>query len=247
MAEPIVSTVLLVIAMEAEAQPLITAMGLQLDSPPKIMQPAPCVTFSGTQGSLAVHVVWNGKCNAHGVDNVGTVPAALATYLATQAFKPDLIISTGTAGGFKSQGAAIGDVFVSSAVMNHDRRIPIPSFEQYGVGRIVTQPCPNLVKGLNLKLGVVSSGNSLDFTDQCMAIMKAEGAAVKEMEAAAVAWTAHLFGVPMLCIKSVTDIVDGDRATQHEFLENLSAAAASLQGTLPKVLEFIAGKPLSAL
>ena len=46
-------------------------------------------------------------------------------------------------------------------------------------------------------------------------------AAVKEMEAAAVAWSADLFGVPAFCIKAVTDIVDGDRPAQEEFLENL--------------------------
>lgn len=50
----------------------------------RVMQPAPCVTFSGSLGSLAVHVVWNGRCSTHGVDNVGTVPAALSTYLAIQ-------------------------------------------------------------------------------------------------------------------------------------------------------------------
>lgn len=32
-----------------------------------------------------------------------TVPASLATYLACQAFNPDLIISAGTAGGFKAR------------------------------------------------------------------------------------------------------------------------------------------------
>lgn len=29
------------------------------------------------------------------MDNVGTVPAALTTYLAIQAFQPDIVISTG--------------------------------------------------------------------------------------------------------------------------------------------------------
>ena len=38
-----------------------------------------------------------GKCKATGVDNVGTVPAALTTYLAIQAFRPDIVISTGGA------------------------------------------------------------------------------------------------------------------------------------------------------
>ena len=67
-----------------------------------------------------------GKCQLHGVDNVGTVPAAVTAYLAVHEFKPDLVISVGTAGGFKSKGAAIGDVFLATAFANHDRRIPIP-------------------------------------------------------------------------------------------------------------------------
>jgi hypothetical protein len=50
-----------------------------------------------------VHVVWNGRCDVHNVDYVGTVPAALSAYLATQHFNPDLIISAGTAGGFKAR------------------------------------------------------------------------------------------------------------------------------------------------
>ena len=62
----------------------------------------------------------------HGVDNVGTVPAALTTYLAIQALKPDLVISLGTAGGFKAKGGAVGDVYISTGFANHDRHIPIP-------------------------------------------------------------------------------------------------------------------------
>lgn len=77
------------------------------------MGPAPCVTFSGEHGGLQVHVVWNGRDKNHGVDNVGTVPASLSTYLALLAFKPDVVISAGTAGGFKAQvhlGTATGHV-----------------------------------------------------------------------------------------------------------------------------------------
>jgi hypothetical protein len=36
-----------------------------------------------------------------GVDNVGTVSAALVTYASIQTLKPHLIINAGTAGGFK--------------------------------------------------------------------------------------------------------------------------------------------------
>lgn len=57
---------------------------------------------------------------------MGTVPAAVTAYLAVHEFKPDLVISVGTAGGFKARGAVIGDVFLATAFANHDRRIPIP-------------------------------------------------------------------------------------------------------------------------
>lgn len=72
-------------------------------------------------------------------------------------------------------------------------------------------------------------------------------AVVKEMEAAAIAWVAQLFKKPMFCVKAVTDIVDGDKATQEEFLANLHSAAAALQQVLPKVLEFVSGKTLREL
>ena len=71
--------------------------------PCRLPGPAPCVLYGGKLGSLTVYVVWNGKDSTFGVDNVGTVPAALSTYLAVHVLKPDLVISTGTCGGFRSQ------------------------------------------------------------------------------------------------------------------------------------------------
>jgi hypothetical protein len=52
---------------------------------------------------LKLSVVVNGKCSRFGVDNVGTTPAALSTYLAITQMNPDLVINAGTAGGFKSK------------------------------------------------------------------------------------------------------------------------------------------------
>jgi len=55
-------------------------------------------THSGDVGDLRVHVAHNGRCSKFDVDKVGTNAATLTTYLAVQAFKPDLVISSGTAG-----------------------------------------------------------------------------------------------------------------------------------------------------
>lgn len=60
-----------------------------------------------------------------------------------------------------------------------------------------------------MQSGLVSSGNSLDYTAQDLAFFKEQKVAVKEMEAAAIAWVADLFHIPMFCLKSITDIVDG--------------------------------------
>ena len=46
--------------MEQEAQPLLDALQLQRDEPPRIPPPAPCVSFSGHYAELDVHVVCNG-------------------------------------------------------------------------------------------------------------------------------------------------------------------------------------------
>ena len=59
--------------------------------------------------------------------------------------------------------------------------------------------------------------------------MQDNDASVKEMEGAGIAWAAHLSGTPLFALKSITDIVDGDRPPQEEFLENLSRAAIALK------------------
>lgn len=59
-------------------------------------------------GGLAVHVAWNGRCSTHNVDHVGTMAATLTTQLAVTAFKPDIVISAGTAGGFKAKASGRG-------------------------------------------------------------------------------------------------------------------------------------------
>lgn len=57
--------------------------------------------YSGGHDDVHFHVIVPGKDGETGVDNVGTVPAAVATYAAIDKLKPDLLINAGTSGGFK--------------------------------------------------------------------------------------------------------------------------------------------------
>ena len=245
-------SIVVAIAMEAEAAPFIEHLKLEKQSDffPSI---TPFHAFSGKHGTCNVTVITNGKDHIHetGVDNVGTVPAAMATFLALQKLNPgtDVLINAGTCGGFRRKGAAIGDVFVTTAVAHHDRRIPIPDFVPYGVGRLdhsrhgdnhPIRP-EDVAAYYNYKLGVCTTGNSLDKTEEDDKHMMANDAAVKDMEAAAIAWSCALHGTPFMGLKVVTDIVDGEIATQDEFLANLHAASKSLQEALPKVLDYVCG------
>ncbi|KAJ8433942.1 hypothetical protein Cgig2_001871 [Carnegiea gigantea] len=182
-----------------------------------------------------------------GVDCVGTVTASLVTYASIQALQPDLIINAGTAGGFKAKGASIGDVFLATQVAFHDRRIPIPVFDLYGVGLRKAFSAPNLVRDLNLKTGKLSTGDSLDMSPHDEASIIANDATLKDMEGAAVAYVADLLKVPVIFVKAVTDIVDGDKPSAEEFLQNLQAVTAALDESVAKVVDFINGKCLSDL
>jgi 5'-methylthioadenosine nucleosidase len=93
----------------------------------------------------------------------------------------------------------------------------------------------------------VSTGNSLDCPDVDRDALAANDASVKEMEAAGIAHVATMFGTPFIAVKAITDIVDGDKPTHDEFLQNLGAAAKALQEAVPKVLEYVAGKKIADL
>lgn len=238
------SRILIVVAMEDEAKPFVEHLGLEKKEglfPPQV----PFCAFQGQYKGSDVTVATNGKDQVYGtgVDNVGTVPAAMVTFLGLQALGDvDLVINAGTCGGFKRNGAEIGNVFLTTAVANHDRRIPIPPFVPYGIGKLDSIAAPKLAAEHGFKTGVCTTGNSLDKTDEDDKHMSSNDASCKDMEAGAIAWSCKLFETPYLGVKVVTDIVDGDKPTQEEFLANLSTAAQSLQSALPKVIESVCGK-----
>uniref|UniRef100_A0A7S3P677 Nucleoside phosphorylase domain-containing protein n=1 Tax=Amphora coffeiformis TaxID=265554 RepID=A0A7S3P677_9STRA len=246
-----IKNVIVAIAMEAEAHPFVEHLGLKA-YPDLFPSTVPFQAYRGTHGEATVTVVTNGKDAVYstGVDNCGTVPAALATFLALEKSPEcDILVNAGTAGGFGRMGGTIGDVYLTSAVANHDRRIPIPAFVPYGVGKLDAKfDVAKLAAALDFKVGTCTTGNSLDKTPEDDKHMQANEAVVKDMEAAAIAWSCALHNqTPFLGVKVVTDIVDGGVATQDEFLANLAAASQSLQAALPKILDYIIGKNVEDL
>uniref|UniRef100_A0A7S4ID08 Nucleoside phosphorylase domain-containing protein n=1 Tax=Odontella aurita TaxID=265563 RepID=A0A7S4ID08_9STRA len=242
--------VVIIYAMEEEFMPFVRDHGLAPVKPSPFSPGAPMVAYRGevSNGAIDAVAVWCGRDRRFRSNSVGTVAAGVACYAAVEAFGPDLVISAGTAGGFGELGARTGDVYLSTKCIFHARRIPENfggnTYEEYGFGHFRSPPAiTSLAARASVKLGVVSTSDSLDCSPRDLQLLRSEGAVVKEMEAAAVASVAQWLGVPFVALKAVTDIVDGPESTAAEFYTNLAVASDALRDRLTDLLGLIAAVP----
>lgn len=229
---------LLIMAMRDEARPLIQKLSLTQKG--FLHSAFDMVVYEGFFLNNPLKLVLNGVCKQYGVDHIGTQVSTLSAHLAIELFKPSIIINAGTAGGFTTNNAKVGDVYLSApCICYHDRRINLPNFKEYGVGFYPTLPCGQMAKDLGLKTGVVSTGNSLDYTTEDLNMIQGYNGVVKDMEGAAIAWIAQQHKIPFLAIKALTDIVGGEKPTEEEFLLNLHSTSETLGVQTVKVIEWL--------
>ena len=234
-----------VMAMASEASPILTQLDARAIPAIPLM---PFKFFEANRNGCRVIISVNGRDKRHGVDSIGTEAAALNTYFVADRYNPDLLISAGTAGGWMHQGTEIGDVFVSDQkFVHHDRRIAIPGLDEYGIGSYPAVPAAGLAQALNLKLGVVTTSNSLDENDDDRRLSAASGGVVKEMEAAAVAYVGEMMAIPVMGLKAITDLVDHHTATADQFNANLITASRRLAEKLLQVIDFCAPRAIADL
>jgi len=224
-------TALIYVAMEAEAQPIVHALTLTPFQDPTF-EKINSKLFKGEYGDTKIILVTSGKDQKLGVDRIGTDATVYVCTLAIQKYSPDVIFNAGTAGGFRSRGANLFDVYlVEKHAVFHDRRVDVPGLKEYARGTWPTSAhlvSDSLRKQVGIKAGVLSTGNSLDMTDYDAKLIHESQAVVKDMEGAAIAWISHLHQIPFFALKGVTDIVDGEHPTHEEFLRNLSRTATEI-------------------
>jgi 5'-methylthioadenosine nucleosidase len=230
-----IHTILIIIAMEDEASPTISYLGLkQLQGNKKF----PFKIYGGEKNGKRIVLMTSGKDSTHGVDNVGPQVASSMATIGIHEFDPNVVVNMGTAGGFKASGAKIGSVYVGTKAQFHDRRIPIPKFDKYGSGDYNTTT-PTSINGM-FKSATISTGSSLDITDaekERLSKQSQQMAVVKEMEAAAIAQVCQWNSTPFVVIKAITDLIDSSAKTEEEFLKNLKIASKSLQTAFSKIID----------
>ncbi len=230
--------ILIIMAMEAEAMPIIEELGLKkLPINEKLHSCFP--RYRGEFEGKEIIISLNGKSKEYGVDRIGTEYAALNTQSAIIEFFPDLIINAGTCGAF-SKDAEIADIITTDRpAVYHDHRVPIEGFDEFAKGRYPTIHRPEYFTGIDFKLGVVTTGSSLDMPKVDEQLIREGSGMAKEMECASVAAAAQLYGIDFFPIKSVTDIIDVELDNVDQFLANLSKASEKLGKTLIQVLKNI--------
>ncbi len=237
-----------IVAMQAEAQPFIEHYGVQ--EIPDFFSPLPCRLYrteiAAPSGEpVQLNVVCNGQ--RHGSDLVGCEAASVATLTAIERLCPDLIINSGTCGAFRADGADIARVYIGNACMFHDRRVP--GDDQWGTQALGNYPvwegAEALAHALSLPMGKVTTGSSLDMQPCDLQIIRENGGQLKDMEGAAVAFVCSLMDVPIMFVKSVTDLCDGSAETFEEFSRNLTAACQSLKEANIRVIDYLIGHPIT--
>lgn len=237
-----------IIAMQAEAQPFIEHFGVkELHG---FFSPLPCKLYSsdiaGNSGrTVRLNIVCNGQ--QHGSDLVGCEAASVATLAAIEKLHPDIIINSGTCGAFRADGAEIAKVYIGNGCMFHDRRVPgDDSWGTQALGNYpVWQGAETLAKKLSLDMGKVTTGSSLDMQPCDLQIIRENGGRLKDMEGAAVAFVCSLMNVPVMFVKSVTDLCDGGAETFEEFSQNLDMACKALKETNIQVIDYLTSHPMA--
>jgi len=180
---------------------------------------------------------------------IGKVNAAVGCALLIHRFGPAFVINTGSAGGI-DPALHFGDVVVSSGLLYHD--VDVTAFG-YAPGQLPGQPPvfpadENLIlkaeqavdelklekilpAGLNHIRGVIGSADIFMCEPEKIDSVRRRfpGIAAVEMEGAAIAHCCHLFSVPFLVIRALSDIAGEESPVKFdEFLPVASKHSAEI-------------------
>lgn len=217
---------------------IIAAMAIEADIIKEAMTDTRSETISGVEfvsGKL-------GQCEAIvAVCGIGKVFAALCTQTMILRYQPDYIINTGV-GGTLTDKLGIGDLAISTAVVQHDMDTsPLgdPVGMLSGLNKIELEADKAMVdkvcaicekKGIRHTCGVIASG------DQFIASREKKDWIVStfhgiscEMEGASVGHVCTVNNVPFVILRAISDSADGGACDDYPtFAKNAAKTSASV-------------------
>ncbi|WP_432358482.1 5'-methylthioadenosine/S-adenosylhomocysteine nucleosidase [Sporosarcina sp. UB5] len=185
-----------------------------------------------------------GKIAQHDIvlvkSGIGKVNAAIATTLLIQRFTPDVVLNTGSAGGFK-QSLEVGTVVISDEVRHHD--VDATAFG-YEIGQVPGMPATYRADETLIRIakeaveeigehhyavGLIASGDVFMSDAERVNVVKEQFPSMiaAEMEAAAVAQVCHQFETPFVVIRALSDIAGKESSVSFEEFLPLAAQHSS--------------------
>lgn len=167
---------------------------------------------------------------------IGKVNAAMSTTILLHEFKPDVVINTGSAGGY-DKTLEVGAVVISDEVRHHDVDVTIFGYE---IGQMAGMPAAyksdeklmkvaeEAVKAVGehqYGVGLICSGDAFMNDPERVEAVRRHFPQMKavEMEAAAVAQVCYQFATPFVVIRALSDIAG--KESNISFDEFLPVAA----------------------
>ncbi|NOH64154.1 5'-methylthioadenosine/S-adenosylhomocysteine nucleosidase [Vibrio sp. RE88] len=207
----------------------------------KEVSKAGCTFFSGQLNGVDVVLLQSG---------IGKVAAAIGTTVLLDEYQPDVVINTGSAGGFDST-LNLGDVVISTEVRHHDADVTAFGYE---MGQMAGQPAAftadaklmdiaekalSQMEDKHAVRGLICTGDTFVCTAERQAFIRQHFPSViaVEMEASAIAQACHQFKVPFVVVRAISDVAD--KESPMSFEEFLPLAAKSSSEMVFKMVELL--------
>lgn len=194
---------------------------------------ANCEFYTGTLDGVDVVLLKSG---------IGKVNAAMSTTILLERFQPDVVINTGSAGGFLAS-LNVGDIVISTEVVHHD--VDVTAFG-YAYGQVPGLPARYAsdeklidiaeksavhIRDVQVAKGLIATGDSFMHDPARVEFVRTQfpELCAVEMEAAAIAQVCHQFGVPFVVIRALSDIAGKESNVSFEqFLHKAALHSSEL-------------------
>ena len=211
------------------------------------------------------------KTIALALTGIGKAHAAAATQYVIDRYKPETILSCGSAGGLDER-CRIGDIIIASRTLQHDYGFLLPEgfvhfglhlrqknrkrkfFTAFEADPHLLKSARKLVKAWNDSSKVFSgplvTGDQTIFSAESRALLSGQFEALAvDMESAAIAQICKINMVPFLAIRSISDLadeavaLDRSKIDPQAFAEFSSASGMQKLSLLSKTIRYLAQNP----
>lgn len=173
---------------------------------------------------------------------IGKVNAALATTILHERYQPEMVINTGSAGGY-AKDLDVGDIVIGTEVVYHD--VDVTAFN-YAYGQVPRLPKtyhadPQLVSQVERVIqsfnevesrqGLIGTGDSFMQDSERVSFVRRmfPDLIAVEMEATAIAQVCYQYETPFVIIRALSDIAGKESSVSFDsFLTQAAKHAAEL-------------------